>query len=111
MKTYMSIAVMALLSNSSAHRIHHPRQYVQFIDGDFDSEERVTLSQAVQRNTQRAYDPSGVVVQRGNIMAQSDPIAGSLGHPAVDINTLNPEQAFEENQRRMPPAKYEDDQE
>ena len=44
------------------------------------------------------------------VQTESDPISGSLGHPAVDINDLTPEQAFEEGLRRMKKPVFKDEQ-
>lgn len=52
----------------------------------------------------------GVTMISSAAQLESDPIHGSLGPPKVDMKDLGEAAAFEEKQRRMPPAKYEDDE-
>jgi hypothetical protein len=47
-------------------------------------------------------------IPQAAMQVESDPIHGSLGPPKVKLDDLLPDQQFEERQRRMPPAKFED---
>jgi hypothetical protein len=104
------LAVVALLGNTSArqhrhaHKLnkHHPKanNMVQFIDGDFDSEESFAQGAPISNP---AY-PGVRFVQQ-----MSDPISGSLGNPKAKRADLTPEQQFEWDMRRIPQVKLEDE--
>ena len=76
----VSLAVIALLGLTSAHKHHHRKpQHVsnlQFIDGDFND---MTAPENYLYNTPSAPVAMPIAERMSLIQAKSDPIHGSLG--------------------------------
>lgn len=100
-----SVAVLALLGVVSARHLHHKRNYLQFVDGNYDNTfDHEEIPQYVSRvNAKLDSEVPGVV------LIGSDPIHGSLGPPKVPKEDLTPEQQFEQSLRNMKPLELKDD--